>query len=519
MFRFHLIGTPPRGSPRDKVISKSDTEFALVAAEHSIVLLKNGAGILPISSSHSGTVAVIGTDSTSAAVSEGEGGAHVLGPFLVKPLTAIEHTIGQRHLAYAAGSPVTPHLPLIPRSFFRSGSPLPSITVAVHHRVRAGQSDLGIIHSKGVTEQIATADFPRSSGSAWTTWKATIVPTKTGLYELSLGENGDTWFSINGRDVMAFRGLHGRVTWTTTVSFIKGHRYNFELDWFRTDRANPRLGWEYVTPFIDQAVTAARHAQTAIVFVSDFSSEGFDRPTLSLPGDANALIEAVAAVNRRTVVVLNTGGAVLMPWLNSVQAVLEAWYPGEEDGTATSAVLFGSVDPSARLPITFPSSDTEVATDLLRQWPGVNGTVDYSEGLDIGYRYLEAQHLHPLFAFGYGLSYTSFRLGTPSTSITQSRATISMRVTNTGRRPGTDVIECYLQFPSSAGEPPLQLRGFVDANLRPGRSKEVHLALARSAFEDFSDGHFVVPSGSFTAFVGSSSASFSAQVPIRPPTA
>ena len=518
MFRFHLIGTAPRGTAGNKVTTKNHADFALLAAERSIVLLKNAGSVLPLSASNSGSIAVIGTDSSSAAVSEGEGGAHVQGPFLVKPLTAIEHTVGQRNIAYAPGAPVTPHLPLIPASYFRSGSPLPFIAPPVHHHLDLGRSDLGIIRSTGVTEEIATADYPVSTGSAWTTWKATIVPPKTGLYELSLGENGDTWLSINGSTVMAFRGLHGRVTWTTTVSLIGGRSYNFELDWFRTNRSNPRLGWEYVTPLIDQAVTAARHAHTAIVFVSDFSSEGFDRPDLSLPGDADALIEAVSAANHRTIVVLNTGGAVLMPWLKSVQAVLEAWYPGEEAGAATDAVLFGAVDPSARLPITFPVSNTQVPTATPSRWPGVDGTVDYSEGLDIGYRYLETQHLQPLFAFGYGLTYTSFRLSAPSVEVSRDHDTIAVRVSNTGKRSGTDVIECYLEFPSSAGEPPLQLRGFVNAELRPGRSKTVHLLLARSAFEDFQNGHFSVPTGSFTAFVGSSSESFSARVPIQAPT-
>jgi beta-glucosidase len=520
MFRFHLIGRDVRGSAADKVTTKKHAEFALLAAEHTMVLLKDARNVLPLSPRHSGSVAVIGTDASSAAASEGEGGAHVLGPFLIKPIDAIERTIGKRNLMYAPGEPTTPRLPLIPASDFRSGSPLPVVAPpAPHPHHVLGKSDLKIIRSKGVTEAIATADSPRSTGSAWTTWKATIVPPKTGLYELSLGENGDTWLSIDGRDVMAFRGLHGRVTWTTTVYFVGGRRYNFELDWFRTNLSNPRLGWDYVTPLIEKAALDAKHAHTAIVFVSDFNSEGFDRPDLSLPGDADALVEAVAAANPRTIVVLNTGGAVLMPWLKSVQAVLEAWYPGEQDGSATAAVLFGDVDPSARLPITFPASNTQVPTATTSQWPGVDGTVNYSEGLDIEYRYEEEQHLQPLFAFGYGLSYTSFRLAAPSLSAGAKSDKIAVRVTNTGDRSGTDVVECYLAFPSSAGEPPQQLRAFADAELRPGKSDTVHLLLTRSAFEDFQHGHFSVPAGSFTAFIGSSSDSFTAQVPIQAPAA
>jgi beta-glucosidase len=518
MFRFDLIGTPARGTAGDRVATKQHAQFALLAAEQTMVLLKNTESLLPLVALHSGSIAVIGTDASGAAASEGGGSAHVMGPFFVKPLTAIEQSIRERNVAYAPGEPLTPHLPLIPAEDFRSGVPLPVAAPPIHHHhLEPGKSDLGIIRAKGVTEEIATAEYPESTGSAWTTWKATIVPPKTGLYELSLGENGDTWLSINGSDVMAFRGLHGRVTWTTTVVLVGGRRYDFELDWFRTSSANPRLGWEYVTPLIDEAATVARRAHTAIVFVSDFNSEGFDRPDLSLPGDDDALIAAVAAANPRTVVVLNTGGAVLMPWLKSVEAVIEAWYPGEEDGAATAAVLFGAVDPSGRLPITFPLSNTQVPTALPSRWPGIGGTVEYSEGLDIGYRYDEAEHIDPLFAFGYGLTYTSFRLSPPSLRVASNADEITLRVSNTGKRSGTDVVQCYLEFPTSAGEPPRQLRAFADTDLGPGRSTAVHLALPRSAFEIYENGRFEVPSGSFTAFIGSSSGSFTTEIRVQPP--
>ena len=174
------------------------------------MLLKNAKSILPLAPLHNGSVAVVGTDASSAAASEGGGSAHVMGPFLVKPLTAIEQSIRRRNVAYAPGEPLTPHLPLIPVDDFHSGSPLPVSAPLIHHHLEPGKSDLGIIHAKGVTKEIATAEYPESTGSAWTTWKATIVPPKSGLYELSLGENGDTWLSINGNDVMAFRGLHGQ---------------------------------------------------------------------------------------------------------------------------------------------------------------------------------------------------------------------------------------------------------------------------------------------------------------------
>ena len=151
-------------------------------------------------------------------------------------------------------------------------------------------------------------------------------------------------------------------------------------------------------------------ASVAVVFAGDFNSEAFDRPSLSLPGDTDALISAVAAANPRTVVVLNTGGPVLMPWLGQVRGVIEAWYPGEQDGASIAALLYGKVDPSGRLPVTFPATAASSAIDSAAQWPGVDLTSTYSEGLDVGYRYDHATGIQPLFPFGYGLSYTEFSL-------------------------------------------------------------------------------------------------------------
>jgi beta-glucosidase len=254
------------------------------------------------------------------------------------------------------------------------------------------------------------------------------------------------------------------------------------------------------------AVRAARGARVAVVFASVKTAEGSDRPTLALPGDENALIAAVAAVNPRTVVVLNTGGAVTMPWLSQVAAVLEAWYPGEGDGPATAAVLFGTVDPAGRLPITFPAYTGQTTIDSANAYPGVDATVEYSEDLDIGYRYVEAHHLEPLFPFGYGLSYTSFSLKNLSLTRAKGSVEVTVQVTNTGRRSGTDVVECYLRYPAAADEPPEQLRAFSTTTLEPGESRVVRLSLDRSAFTAYLNGRFRTVSGNYEVALGTSSA-------------
>ena len=169
------------------------------------------------------------------------------------------------------------------------------------------------------------------------------------------------------------------------------------------------------TSDISQAVAAARRATTAVVVVGDGQeSEAADRVNLTLPSDQNQLIDAVAAVNRHTVVVIDAGGPVVMPWLGQVSSVLDAWYPGQTDGTALAAVLFGAVDPSGHLPMTFPTDNAQdPGVRAPPSSPASSGTVDYSEGVDVGYRWYDATGTTPLFPFGFGLSYTTFRYGDP----------------------------------------------------------------------------------------------------------
>lgn len=262
---------------------------------------------------------------------------------------------------------------------------------------------------------------------------------------------------------------------------------------------------------IDAAVAAARRASVAIVMVGDDETEGRDH-SIELPPAQNRLIEAVTRANPRTIVVLKTGSAVLMPWLKDVPAVLEAWYPGEEDGNAVADVLFGKVNPSGKLPLTFPRSVEDTLAANPEQYPGNGVTVRYSEGLDVGYRAYQAHDVTPLFPFGYGLSYTSFQFSDLKLAMQPGRghAVVSFRVTNTGRRAGAEVAQLYLGFPPIAegNEPPLQLKGFSKVMLNPGESKTVRLQLGPRAFSFWSVSRHAwqIASGTFHVMVGDSSA-------------
>ncbi len=267
-----------------------------------------------------------------------------------------------------------------------------------------------------------------------------------------------------------------------------------------------------------QAARIAGAVQTVIVFADAPESEGADRPNLDLPGDQDQLISAVAAANPNTVVVLNTGGAVLMPWLRQVRAVVEAWYPGQEDGNAIAGVLFGDVDPSGKLPLTFPPTEAEVPTATPQQWPGVNGRSIFSEKLEVGYRWYDARHIRPLFPFGYGLSYTSFRLShlriipnqlrSSSEWASDPRSVVArLDVTNTGHRAGAEVVQAYVAQPAANGEPPRQLAAFAKVWLNPGETRLVKLNLNCRAFSyyDAATNHWISPPGQYRILIGTSS--------------
>jgi beta-glucosidase len=237
------------------------------------------------------------------------------------------------------------------------------------------------------------------------------------------------------------------------------------------------------------AARAADRADVAVVFAPDYTTEGIDRrcPSLQCPpafGDQDALIEAVAAANPRTIVVLETGAPVLTPWRGRIRALLEAWYPGQEGGHALARILFGEAEPGGRLPATFPrhAADIPTAGDR-RQYPGIDDEAVYSEGVFVGYRSYDERGVRPAFEFGFGRSYTTFSI----TDLDVARggdghvALARVRVKNTGNRPGTAVPQLYLGLPSRPGvpQPRRKLAGFEKVGLRPGEAKTVRLPITR----------------------------------------
>ena len=269
------------------------------------------------------------------------------------------------------------------------------------------------------------------------------------------------------------------------------------------------------------AAAAAKQADVAIIFAHQWMSEGMDLPNLSLPGKQNELIEQVAAANPRTIVVLESGTAVTMPWLDRVSAVVETWYAGSKGADAVANILFGDVNPSAKLPITFPRSEQDLPHPKLAVPPPNTGgpdtfrhpelakatfTVTYDEGVKVGYKWYDAENKAVLFPFGYGLSYTSYAYSDLTVN-PGNETTVSFTVRNTGPRAGEEIAEVYASLPESANESPKRLVGFSKVHLEPSESKQVTVRVPAkylSIFDEAQNAWKMMP-GSYTFRVGGSS--------------
>jgi beta-glucosidase len=267
-----------------------------------------------------------------------------------------------------------------------------------------------------------------------------------------------------------------------------------------------------------QAVAAARAADVAIVVVGDDHRgsnelEGIDRTTLNLPYSQDELVRQVAAANPKTIVVLITGAPVEMPWIDQTPAVIESWFGGMEGGNAIARVLFGDVNPSGRLPCTFPKRLADTPTATLGNYPGQNGVEHYTEGLLVGYRWYDAKQIEPLFPFGYGLSYTTFdyselKVAPMASTGSGTDMTATFTIANTGHRDGAEVAEAYVH-PLKPGvfRPEKELKGFARAVVAAGKSAAVSIPLNASSFAyyDPDKKKWVAEAGDYEIEIGASS--------------
>ncbi len=270
------------------------------------------------------------------------------------------------------------------------------------------------------------------------------------------------------------------------------------------------------------AAALAKGADVAIIFAHQWESEGMDLPSLSLPDNQDALIEQVAAANPRTIVVLETGGPVTMPWADKVGGILEAWYAGSRGHVAVANILLGEVNPTAKLAVTFPKSEQDLprpaiaplsADDIGQGSGAVNGvtheeskySVHYDEGLKVGYKWYDAEKKPVLFPFGYGLSYTSYAYS--DLKVSPDGRTVTFTLKNTGKRAGAEIAEVYAMLPAAADEPPKRLVGWAKVKLAAGESRSVKVDVNPNYLQIFNEqknGWLTVP-GDYTFAVGGSS--------------
>jgi beta-glucosidase len=480
MFQYGLFTHPRTGSPGATVTTPAHQSLGAQVAEAGTTLLKNDSRTLPLSNSAS--VAVIGPAASVSPTYAGGGSAYVIPSSTVTPLDGIKAT--DPGATYTQGLPADTSLAAIPASSLSPAYP-------------SGGTPFG--------------------GS----YTGTLTAPTAGTYVLGLtnpcGCYTSTYLTVDGKQVIDNPSTPPVHTYSAAVQLTAGtHTLSIS-------GASSQLLWATpadLAPGIAAAVTAAKAASTAVVVVSDDTeSEATDRPSLSLPSAQDELIEAVAAANPHTVVVIDAGAPVTMPWLPKVAAVVDAWYPGQANGTALASVLFGQTDPGGHLPVTFPASLSQVPASTTAQFPGNGSEVLYSEGVDVGYRWYDAQGTTPLFPFGYGLSYTTFafsglRLRQASVTGTGD-VRVSATITNTGSRPGSDVAQLYVGDPASAGEPPRELAGFDRVTLAPGQSAPVSFTLTPqqlSWWSDSANGWTESP-GLYRLYVGDSSAL--ANLPLR----
>lgn len=508
----------PVPAPAAVVTTPEHQALARVTGEQATVLLKNTGNLLPLSKKKK-TVAVIGPAGTDAMTGV-EGSSYVDPGDFTTAVDAITAKAGAGRVLFSQGTLGDVALPVVPGDVFTTPDGRPGL----HAEFFAGENHRG---APLATTTTATVDFRWGNPvgdlpAKWSArWTGTLTPPTTGLVRFSTLLSGAAKLVVDGRTVFddsrflwdSFFGpkecaLGGAIELTGKKPVRVTVEYSTKDLGF--NGPSMKLCWQPES-LIPAAVATAKKADVAVVFVNNYTGEAIDRDNLSLPGDQNQLIEAVAAANPNTVVVLNTSGPMLMPWLNKVRGVLQAWYQGAATGTSIANVLFGDAEPGGRLPVTFPADETQgPATYTGGKNDSANGTVHYDEGIYVGYKWYDKHRATPLFPFGHGLSYTTFshnRLHVEGGH--GGTAQVSVEVRNTGSRSGSDVVQVYIgHLPTRVDTPAKQLVGFSRVALKPGerRTVTVQIDSRQLSYWDEQRNRWVTPRGKVPVHIGRSAA-------------
>ncbi|KXN87735.1 putative beta-glucosidase I [Leucoagaricus sp. SymC.cos] len=532
------------GDGKERTRDSPETrKFCRSLAADGMVLLKNDRDVLPLSSNKVKRVAIIGPNAKERVVSGG-GSAALKPSYVISPWEGITANPAGIEFTHHIGCYAHKYLPTLENNLTTpSGESGWLCTFYAHDDT--GKATVAMATYTLRDTRIKLNDFlPHGLGSEWTiklTGKLTF--DKTATYELGLTVAGRAKLWVNGKLCIDnwtkqtpgdfFYG-QGTIEEKAVVDFTAGVSVDVLVEYTNTVASTgdddehgggrisqPALmrgvrlgGCEKIDAeeAIQETVDLAAKSD-AVIFIGgltpEWESEGFDRPTLDMPGLQNQTIARVAAANSNTVVVIQAGSAVSMPWVDSVAGIFQAWYSGNEVGNALADVLFGRVNPSGRLPLTLPKRIQDTPAYLNDRCE--NGKIRYREDLFVGYKHYEARDIKPLFAFGHGLSYTTFSLQKIEVSSSpdfgpDSSVVVSASIRNKGKVLGSEVMQVYVSYPDVGLTTPLkQLRGFKKAhNLAPGASQRLEVLLNKYAFSlwDESRNAWRVTTGNYDILVG-----------------
>ncbi|KAK8065778.1 beta-glucosidase [Apiospora hydei] len=466
MFKLGQIDNPVAGDSVAHVRTQAHLDLAQQMVEDGSVLLKNAESTLPLSSAKYSKIAVFGVDATTEVqVSENHGGFVIDSTMVVQaPLEALERRGAAENISvkYAEAYPGTGQFPTIPSSMFKDGE--------IRATYYTNTNFSGSVNQTELVPNITMASYPSALWQSWpqvfsVIYEGTFLPNTTGTYHFSLYGQGTALLYLGGTLVanMSFANFGNTVQGVAQleagaeVPLVLKYDMGYSLS---TGAYGVTLGVDAGNATRDaEADALAQWADVSIIFASDRISEGADSGLgLSLPGDQDVVIARLSALSKRTVVVLNTNSAVLMPWEDRVDAVLEAWYAGQQVGLALERLLFGDVGPSGKLPLTFP----QALADAVRIGNAVD--VPYSEGLYVGYRGYDAGGVEPL-----GIA------ATWDNNNSAGNVSVKAVLENVGPVEARQVVQLYVGYPEQAEEPPKLLKGFKKVSLRAGESTLVDL--------------------------------------------
>ena len=495
-------------------------------AAQGIVLLRNEGGLLPLDPAPTGpwTVAVIGPNADATHL-QGGGSAFVRPPETVSPLQGITERLagGAARIVHEPGCTAMKSMPTVDPRLLDGGR---GVTVE-YFGGRTIDSEPLLTETTTFTRWLwAPPDPPGiDTGDFSVRVSSTFTAAVDGAHTFGLVSAGKARLRIDGAEVIdnwdawvagdSFFGM-GSTEVTAEVPLQAGEPHRLEIE-YQSGEGVPmgalQLGCLPPLPpgdLVERAAAAAAAADVAVVVVglnSDWETEGTDRTTLALAGPQDELVARVVAANPNTVVVVNAGAPVLMPWADRVPGIVQLWYPGQEGGRALADVLFGDVNPSGRLPTTFPQRLEDTPAFLHEADEGER--VVYGEGVYVGYRWYDTRSIEPTFCFGHGLSYTTFAYGPADVTEPDAdgRRTVTVTVTNTGDRAGKEIVQLYVAPPEGIRRPVQELRAFAAVTLEPGRSAPVQLVLddRALAYWDVVEHAWATPPGGYELRLGPSS--------------